>query len=392
MATEPLTRRTRRPAVPAGLLAVVAAAMLFAAPPATAAPLSGGSSGCMLRSWWHEITRLALTTRESVRSWFTELLAPPPAATRAYGIRFVTDAETTSPPERYLARNPAPESVVILIHGLDDPGWLWRDTIAAVREAGHVVARMEYPNDGPISDAADRFANELRALRRHGVRQVDIVGHSMGGLVTRDVLTRDEHYGGDAAGSDELPRVRRFVMCGTPNHGAPIARLRGVSEVKEQLTRVLRGNGDWRGGFADGRGEAGADLLPGSAFLEDLNSRPPPRNVRTTIVAGRMQPLPESDLAAVGRAVRDAADSVNAPRWLRRWLADVDAGSAELLDALADGLGDGCVTVESARLPWADELLVVTANHLSMIASIGPKGGEPPAIPIILERLRGEAE
>ena len=91
-------------------------------------------------------------------------------------------------------------SPVVLIHGLDDPGWMWRDTIQVLGERGVPVVRMDYPNDGPITDSATIFATELARMRELGAERVAIVAHSMGGLVTRDVLTRDDLYGGDGRG------------------------------------------------------------------------------------------------------------------------------------------------------------------------------------------------
>ena len=46
--------------------------------------------------------------------------------------------------------------------------------------AGYVAARFEYPNDGPIADAADRFAMSLMRLKQMGVQRVDIGLTQMG--------------------------------------------------------------------------------------------------------------------------------------------------------------------------------------------------------------------
>ncbi|MHC5115415.1 MAG: esterase/lipase family protein [Planctomycetota bacterium] len=335
---------------------------------------------------------------KSLEAWLgevTDRLAAPPAATpkRALGLTFVTDDEPHASPEAFLADRAAPARVVVLIHGLDDPGWMWRDMIPSLRDADFVVARMEYRNDGPIADAADMFALSLADLHRRGVQRVDVVAHSMGGLVTRDVLTRRAYYGGDARGGDRFPAVERFVMCGTPNHGSSMARLRAVSEVKEHLSRAFSGDGAWFGGLADGDGEAAIDLLPDSEFLRRLNARPAPSGVRTTIIAGRMSPVRADDLSALGGKVRQAARSVNAPKWLQDALARGDASASTMLDEAVRGLGDGCVTIDSARLEGVEDFVLVEANHVSMIVHIVPMNGaeSPPAIPIVLERLGAKA-
>ncbi|MDY7108213.1 MAG: alpha/beta fold hydrolase, partial [Planctomycetota bacterium] len=191
----------------------------------------------------------------------------------AYGVFFPRPHDVPLRPARYAEeRETVPRRIVLLVHGLDDPGWLWDDVIEALRKEGHVVARLEYPNDGPIVDAADLLMQSLLELHALGVRRVDVVAHSMGGLVTRDVLTRPAYYGGDGEGDDAGPAIDRLIMCGTPNQGSSIARLRAVAGIGEQLSRLFsdrRRTMDLTG-LADGAGEAAIDLSPGSAFLTQL--------------------------------------------------------------------------------------------------------------------------
>jgi pimeloyl-ACP methyl ester carboxylesterase len=331
----------------------------------------------------------------AVLALVTAVTASPPVTARppaggAFGITFVTDAGDRTP--LAVGAAAAIESgsrVVVLVHGLDDPGWMWRDVIAALRGAGFAVARMRYPNDGPIAESADLFAFGLLDLRAAGISRIDVVAHSMGGLVARDVLTRRTLYAGDGAGNDRLPAVDRLILCGTPNAGSKLVRLRAISEVKEQITRVFTREGDWRGGLGDGAGEAAIDLEPGSEFLRRLNRRGPIAHTEITIIAGRMSPVGQEDLDRVSDAVRSAARSANAPEWLHRWIDNADETASDALRGAVHGLGDGCVTLDSARLDGVDDFVVVSANHVSMIVNVMPSDDEtPPAIPIILDRLR----
>ena len=115
-------------------------------------------------------------------------------------------------------------------------------------ERGLIV--MSYPlgplNVGDIRDSAGLIARKVESIvAQTGIARVDIVGHSMGGLVGLDYLKR---LGG-------RHRVRRLVMLGTPTQGTWSALL-GLVTVPLGL--------------------ASLQLLPGSPFLRELADRPLP--------------------------------------------------------------------------------------------------------------------
>lgn len=314
---------------------------------------------------------------------------------RTYGLTFITSGgaganvpvgELSAPPKR----------AVILVHGLDDPGFMWRDVIPALQNAGYFVGRFEYPNDGPIADSADLLALALAEARKAGIEHVDIVAHSMGGLVARDVLTRPAYYHGDGSGSGggdsggRYPAIDRLIMVGTPNHGSELARLRGVTEIGEHLYRSWTGQAKAPSAIGDGSGEAGVDLLPGSEFLRRLNDRPLATHTRHTIIAGQWSPVGAGEINTLLDKTRHIAQSQDSPAWLRDWMSDRNQKLAmSMLTSAVNGLGDGCVTIESAKLAGVDDFTTVSANHISMLIH-GFKSasqGQPPAIPIILDRL-----
>ena len=123
---------------------------------------------------------------------------------------------------------------------------------------------MSYPlggliNVGDIRDSAGLIARKVESIvAQTGIPRVDIVGHSMGGLVGLDYLKR---LGG-------RHRVRRLVMLGTPTQGT-------WSALFGLVTAPL--------------GLASLQLLPGSPFLRELAERPLP---------------PGADVVSVG-AIRD---------------------------------------------------------------------------------------
>jgi pimeloyl-ACP methyl ester carboxylesterase len=289
--------------------------------------------------------------------------------------------------------------MVILVHGLDEPGNIWDDLAPAILDAGFPVARFDYPNDQAIADSAARLASALTRLKAQGVARVDLVCHSMGGLVAREALTSPRFYGGDATGGLLRPSVRRLILVAVPNGGAPLAKLRIVTEMKERGARWLEDEDasleDLVGSLGrDGRGQAGVDLMPGSEFLRDLNARPLARGVDITVIAGELSPAGEEDIEQVvdlplARALlgSEGADWVSAQ-----------------LNTLRTTVGDGAVPLDSALLGGVDDVVTLRANHRNLLREppLGRRIREsmdtmtpreaPPAIEVILERLRREAE
>ncbi len=257
--------------------------------------------------------------------------------------------------------------VVLLVHGLDEPGDVWDDLTPALADAGHTPVRFDYPNDQAVERSGAMLADALGMLRDSGVDRVSIVAHSMGGLVTLDALTREP--GPDAR---KAPEVERLITLGTPFGGSPWAGMRWAGELREQIQRLgaegLADLSDLRRFLDDGRGEAGADLAPGSPLLTDLLARPRPGGVAITCVRGRVFTPP--------------------------------AGSPTDLVAFAPTLGAGVVPIASAALPGVGDVVELNANPRAMVRRLPfanpprpPAGdddadpGVPPAIPVILERL-----
>ncbi len=325
--------------------------------------------------------------RPPVKAWITQRFDDVLTVSESrYGLFFITEPAGVERPVGQMGS--VPDRVVVLVHGLDDPGWMWKDVIPALRAAGYTVARVEYPNDGPVAEAADLLAAELEELRTAGVERVDLVVHSMGGLVSRDVLTRKAYYDGDGSGGERFPAVDRLIMLGTPNHGSQLVRLRFLAELAEHAGRAWKGEAGAFDLAADGRGEAAVDLLPGSVFLTRLNARPLATHTRHTIVAGHVSPLNERQLKEMLEQGRALAERDDVPRWVRTLSKSINTG---LLGAAVRRLGDGTVSIDSAKLQGVEDFVVIKADHIGMIVNVAPSDRTPPAIPIILDRLEEEA-
>ncbi|MFG3018217.1 esterase/lipase family protein [Streptomyces sp. NPDC048254] len=158
-------------------------------------------------------------------------------------------------PERRSPAQPAPHDgtallpvrtapPVVLLHGFIDN----RSVFVLLRRAlaQHGGQRVESLNYSPLTcdirTAAGLLGRHIEEIcQRTGSRRVDIVGHSLGGLIARYYVQR---LGGDY-------RVRTLVTLGTPHSGtrvAPLAdahpivrQMRPGSEVIEELTRPAPG-------------------------------------------------------------------------------------------------------------------------------------------------------
>lgn len=316
-------------------------------------------------------------TRALVEQWFPEAAAE---ASLGYGFR----VHTADGAVGVLDDAKLPEHVVVTIHGLDEPGDVFDQFIPFANEHGYVVCNFLYPNDQGIGDSAKLFREHLARVRAAGASRVTIVAHSMGGLVSRQMLTHLKLYGGSGAGDDTHPTVVRLIMVGTPQHGSEMARLRLVIEARDQLARVLSGDGLLFGSVFDGAGEAQIDLLPKSAFLQKLNRRPNPKDVPYTIIAGKASPVTAEGIAAARVALKAAL-----PKEANGEIDDI----AESLQSVTEKLGDGVVSLKSSKLAGVDDYTVVARNHLTILHHSGLlRNGDGTALPIILDRLKADAE
>ena len=157
--------------------------------------------------------------------------------------------------------NPDPtRPPVLLLHGYMATRGSLHLLERRLSERGHLVLTYRIGplplNLGGIREAAGVIARKVEALiEQTPVRAVNVVGHSMGGLVG---LYYVKHLGG-------RDRVRKLILLGSPVNGT-------WSAVLGLITAPL--------------GRASLQLLPGSGLLKELRDCPLPPRVQVVTVSG----------------------------------------------------------------------------------------------------------
>lgn len=231
--------------------------------------------------------------------------------------------------------------VVVLVHGLDEPGTIWKDLIPVLSERGHQVWELRYPNDQGIDRSAAFLASQWPSLDPH--RPVYLVGHSMGGLVIREFVSLWRHPVDSVARLDGAA-VGGVILGGTPNQGSEWARMRAVLEFRDQFPGIAEKRHPAFAGLRDGTGVAKIDLRPRSEFLEALNARAWPPDIPALLIAG-------------------------------------------MLSEASAALGDGVVALDSIALPTLAPPVIVNASHRGMFVRIYAGDAMPPAIPHVVDTL-----
>lgn len=168
------------------------------------------------------------------------------------------------------AKNP-----VLILPGFLMPEFSYDPLRRALLRAGYtdVTVLQGWPWFASIQTYAARARQEAdRARARTGARKVDLVCHSMGGLVGRYLIQRLGYQA----------RVQHYVSFGTPHHGTQLGRA-----------------ASWYARSAE-------QMQPGSRFLKRLNAEDRPEGIRFVAMQADFDEIVWPQTSAVLPGARNA--------------------------------------------------------------------------------------
>ncbi len=152
-------------------------------------------------------------------------------------------------------KNKKPELPILFIHGIfhNRSAFTWMKQKLAVK-GFHSFKEIDLVTSiHPVPILAEQVAASVnQLLKQYSVPEINIVAHSMGGLVARYYIQK---LGGDRF-------IKNLITLGTPHQGAKLSRY--------SLLPHLR------------------DLKPDSQLFQELSALPPPQNTRVCAISGEL--------------------------------------------------------------------------------------------------------
>lgn len=238
----------------------------------------------------------------------------------------------------------APQTLHTLFHDLSERGYT-------------VIAWSQKRPSAEIAVAV----SELRALtvahREYCRSGIILIGHSRGGLVARAyVKDRDE-------------RVLCLITLATPHKGSGMAQwVKYITPLVSVLNPLIPESEKGTLPYAVKRifdflrSKAVRELLPDSTFFKDLADGPL-KGVYSLSIGGK-----DPTLFSFYRTVRRKGSGLKARR-----LFSIPEVLERVIprrffpEEMKKGKGDGLVSIESSRLPWADEHYDFDLNHAAIL-------------------------
>jgi hypothetical protein len=180
---------------------------------------------------WPEEKVKSRSIGQALKLYFFKAVMSRPG-TQFQRVIFHTDGRVERTEEGLQTAIDQAQRVLIVTHGIIGNTQDIAGSLRFAQQEGYydLVLTFDYENlSTPISETARRLK---RLIQQHGLEQktIDIVAHSMGGLVGRWLIERE---GGDAF-------IRRLMMLGTPNGGSAFSMLAPVIPALIALAANLK--------------------------------------------------------------------------------------------------------------------------------------------------------
>jgi pimeloyl-ACP methyl ester carboxylesterase len=266
-------------------------------------------------------------------------LADIPAAGTEITLTAATPDGTTGDVSLRLFRPP-----VLLVHGLWSDGHMWDKMVQRLTADSFAVYTVDYPNvDSPARVAIMEFAGKIQAIRQEYRQQninassVDVIGHSMGGVVAR-------HYINQYQGGPEVD-VNTLITVGTPHKGSPWPQIyyEWVNARSNLEMGLLLAQHYLPKGSMGKMGPALSALMPGSGFLQQLNSQPLNPHVDYIAVCGTYNLLSNICMLDIYDNLDDYERMVVEQTRFRQLVQSIAGSGAQTIQ------GDGVVELSSQR-------------------------------------------
>ena len=148
---------------------------------------------------------------------------------RAWGSREHCDEALAEAQAEGKAKNQS-DRLCLMVHGHIRAKESFNTMAAAMREDGYDAYAINYPSARATVDDLLEQMRTLMADFWHAYSHIDIVTHSMGGLLMRAAIT-----------DKEWDSIGRFVMLGPPNQGAFMADQLSGHSLSRGLYRLIYG-------------------------------------------------------------------------------------------------------------------------------------------------------
>lgn len=227
-----------------------------------------------------------------------------------------------------------------------------------------VIAWSQQRPAAEIAVAVSELREVVDLYRKYCRSGIILVGHSRGGLVARNYL----RY--------QAKGIRGIVTLATPHRGSKMALwVKHVAPVITVIDSLISDSEKGTFTYAVKRvfdflkSKAVRELLPDSPFFRSCDEGP--LNGVYYLSFGGSNPT----LFSVYRRIRERTHVRDQEQWIvkaQRVFSVPDAFERLIPkrlfpDEMKEGKGDGLVSVESSRIPWADEHYTFNVNHAGIL-------------------------